>query len=91
MAFSPGEYFVPEISVKNKLKNFDKPLFVSSSQMEYSYIVEMLSDIPDKLITIYKHSEGNRAHGAKALWDSNKTSKECWLELLMFFGNIKER
>ncbi len=91
VAFSPGEYFEPEISVKDEMKNFDKPLFVSSSQIEYSYIEDMLHDIPGNLKTIYKHSEGNRAHGAKALWESNKTSKECWLELLMFFGKIKER
>lgn len=91
VAFSPGEYFEPEISVKNEIRDFDKPLFVSSSRLEYSYIDEMLSIIPDNLKTIYKHSEGEKAHGAKALWESNKTSKECWLELLMFFGKIKER
>jgi dienelactone hydrolase len=91
VAFSPGEYFEPEISVKNEIRNFNKPLFVSSSRTEYSYVVELLSEIPDNIKTIYKHSDGNKVHGAKALWDSNKTSRECWLELTMFFGKIKER
>ncbi len=91
VAFSPGEYFRPELSVKNEMNDFDKPLFVASSQTEYSYISEMLSEIPDNIKTIYKHSEGDKAHGAKALWETNETSGECWLELLMFFGKIKER
>lgn len=90
VAFSPGEYFEPEISVKKEINNFDKPLFVSSSSIEYTYVSEMLSEIPANIKTLYKHSDGNTAHGAKALWDSNKTSKECWLELLMFFRKIRQ-
>jgi pimeloyl-ACP methyl ester carboxylesterase len=89
VAFSPGEYFEPEISVKSVLKDFDKPLFVSSSENEYSYILEMLDFAPEDIVTIYKHNEGNDYHGAKVLWESNKNSKECWLELLMFFRKIK--
>jgi hypothetical protein len=89
VAFSPGEYFEPEISVKSVLKDFDKPLFVSSSENEYSYILQMLDFAPEELITLYKYNEGNDFHGAKILWESCKASKECWLELLMFFGKIK--
>lgn len=89
VAFSPGEYFEPDISVKSVLRDFDKPLFVSSSENEYSYIVEMLDYAPEELVTLYKHKEGNNYHGAKVLWESNKNSRECWLELLMFFRKIK--
>ena len=89
VAFSPGEYFEPEISVKSTLKDFDKPLFVSSSENEYSYILEMLSFVPESVRTIYKHKWSNDYHGAKVLWESNIYSKECWLELLMFFRKIK--
>jgi dienelactone hydrolase len=88
-AFSPGEYFEPEISIKEEIRNFDKPLFVSSSENEYPYIMEMLENIPDNIRTVYRHSGDNNAHGAKILWESNKESKECWLELLMFFRKIK--
>lgn len=89
VAFSPGEYFEPEISVKHTLQDFDKPLFVSSSENEYTYILEMLNYAPENTRTIYKHNEGNESHGAKVLWDSSKSSKECWLKLLMFFRKIK--
>jgi pimeloyl-ACP methyl ester carboxylesterase len=89
VAFSPGEYFEPEISVKKEIKNFNKPLFVSSSGNEYPYIMAMLEDIPDSILTIYKYRGGNYTHGAKVLWESNNESRECWLELLMFFRKIK--
>ena len=89
VAFSPGEYFEPEISVKHALQDFDKPLFVSASENEYSYILEMLNFTPENTRTIYKHNEGNESHGAKVLWESSKSSKECWLELIMFFRKIK--
>ena len=89
VAFSPGEYFEPEMSVKSTLKDFDKPLFVYASENEYSYILEMLDFAPENILTIYKHKEGNDYHGAKVLWESNKVSKECWLALLMFFRKIK--
>ena len=89
VAFSPGEYFEPEISVKKEIKNFDKPLFVSSSENEYPYILEMLDNSAENIRTIYRYSDGNNAHGAKVLWESNKDSNECWLELLMFFRKIK--
>jgi hypothetical protein len=75
--------------VKNALKNFNKPLFVYSSENEYSYILNMLDYTPDSILTIYRHKEGNGYHGAKVLWESNKVGKESWLELLMFFRKIK--
>ena len=89
VAFSPGEYFEPGISVKSTLKEFDKPLFISASENEYSYILEMLDFAPENVLTLYKHKEGNDCHGAKVLWESSEASKECWLELLMFFRKIK--
>ncbi len=89
VAFCPGEYFEPEISVKNALQDFDKPLFVSSSENEYEYIMEMLDYDPVKTRTIYKHNESSESHGAKILWESNESSKECWMELFMFFRKIK--
>ncbi len=89
VAFSPGEYFEPEISVRSVLKDFGKPMFVSSSENEYSYILQMLDSAPEEVLTLYKHNGGNDYHGAKILWESSKYSKECWLELLMFFRKIK--
>jgi pimeloyl-ACP methyl ester carboxylesterase len=90
VAFSPGEYFLPEIDVKEKVSGLTKPVFASSSEMEYNYVVDLLSDIPDSLKTIYRPSTGRGSHGAKALWDESEGNKDCWLQLVYFFAKLKE-
>ncbi|MBN2350856.1 MAG: dienelactone hydrolase family protein [Bacteroidales bacterium] len=90
IAFSPGEYFRPEIIVKDELDGFDKPVFVSSSDLEYTYILDMFSSVPSKQKTIFKPYEGKGIHGAKALWDENEYNGEYWMELIRFFKKIKD-
>lgn len=58
IAFSPGEFFRPEIIVKNEITGLSKPIFVSSSDIEYEYIEEMLSGVPDSNKHIYRPPEG---------------------------------
>lgn len=89
IAFSPGEFFRPEIIVKNEITGLSKPIFVSSSDIEYEYIEEMLSGVPDSNKHIYRPPEGKGAHGAKILWNSNESSDECWLDLMLFFKQIR--
>ena len=89
IAFSPGEFFRPEIIVKDAISGLSKPIFVSSSDIEYKYIEEMLSGVPDTNKHIYRPPEGKGVHGAKALWNSNESSDECWLELMLFFKRIR--
>ncbi len=90
IAFSPGEYFRPKLIVKNEIAGIQKPLFISSSAIEFDYIEQMLSGIPKDFITIYKPGKGKKGmHGAKILWKENESSDECWLELLMFFKKIR--
>lgn len=88
IAFSPGEYFRPEMEVKPKLKNMTVPVFLASSEMEYNYIVELTSEIDDKQKTIYKPQKGRGVHGAKALWEESPDSKECWFQLSYFFNKL---
>ncbi len=90
IACSPGEYFLPWIEVKENLKNFDKPLFCTTSATEYKYVTQMLNEISDTLKVIFKPGKGKGLHGAKALWVVNETSQEYWLELLIFFKGLKE-
>ncbi|MCX7955142.1 MAG: dienelactone hydrolase family protein [Bacteroidales bacterium] len=90
VAFSPGEYFGKALNVQNSLKNFDKPVFAACSQREYSYVVTLLSNVPENLKTIFKPAEHQGEHGSKCLWASNPSSKEYWLAILMFFNKIKQ-
>jgi dienelactone hydrolase len=90
IAFSPGEYFRPELVVKDAIAGLNIPVFVSVTNLEFEYVSDMLSAIPENLKTIYKPAKSQGVHGAKALWQASETSNECWLELLLFFKKIKE-
>jgi hypothetical protein len=89
IAFSPGEYFRPEVIVKNKMAEVMQPVFVSSTQLEYDFIVKMLENIPYQNKYMYKPTKGKGEHGAKMLWKICDSSDECWLELLLFFKRIR--
>jgi hypothetical protein len=91
IAFSPGEYFRPEVVVKDIISGLKIPVFVSSTELEYEYILQLMSGISDEHKTLYKPKIGKGMHGAKALWKSSESSNECWLELLLFFKKIKDK
>ncbi len=88
VAFSPGEYFRPEISVKDSISGLTIPIFVTSTDLEYNYITDILSGIDNKYKTIYKPDKGRGTHGAKALWDETQGSDEYWFQLTCFFGRL---
>lgn len=90
IAFSPGEFFRPQLTVKDEITGLQKPVFISSSSIENDYVAQMLSGIQPEYITFYKPGKGEKGvHGAKTLWKENDSSDACWLELLMFFKNIR--
>jgi len=88
IAFSPGEYFQPDMVMKDQLVGFDKPVFVACSQREFSYMNDLLANIPTDLKTVFKPQEGPGEHGSKSLWQSCPTNKEYWLALLMYFKKL---
>jgi predicted alpha/beta hydrolase len=89
IAFSPGEYFKPDLVIKDNLVGFDKPVFVACSQREFTYMNDMLSGIPENLKSVFKPQEGTGEHGSKALWSANPSSNEYWLALFLFFKTIQ--
>jgi dienelactone hydrolase len=88
VAFSPGEYLRPEMKVKPAITGLHIPVFLTSADMEYDYMIDLTSEIESKYKTIYKPGKGNSVHGAKALWADNPDSKECWFQLSYFFGKL---
>jgi hypothetical protein len=90
IAFSPGEYFRPELVIKDAIAGLNVPVFATVTSLEYEYVIQMLSEVADYNKSIYKPSKGKGVHGAKALWQTSENSDECWLELLLFFKRIKE-
>ncbi len=89
IAFSPGEFFNPEISIQTEIKNINKPVFAASSQRESLYLDTLLQYVSDTNKTIFAPKNGGE-HGSKALWKSNPNNQEYWLALTMFFSKIKE-
>lgn len=91
LAFSPGEFFLPEISVKDSLTQYAKPVFVAGTKTEYPYIVELTGNIPDTYKRLYAPGDMEGKHGAPALWKSDPAFKEYWLAVIMFARGIMQQ
>lgn len=90
IAFSPGEYFRPELVVREEIAGLDVPVFIAVSDIEYSYVNELTSQVVIGKRVIFKPSLTRGVHGAKALWESNEGSSEYWLNLTHFFRKLQE-
>ncbi|HBS85420.1 MAG: hypothetical protein A2W91_16560 [Bacteroidetes bacterium GWF2_38_335] len=89
VAFSPGEFFLPDTEIKYEIKGLKKPVFVASSVKEYPYMLELFVNVSSEYKTIFKPMKGEGAYGTKSLTDECDSSDEYWLELLMFFRKLK--
>jgi pimeloyl-ACP methyl ester carboxylesterase len=88
VAMSPGEYFLPNISIQDTIASLRKPVFVTSSQSELSYVKQLASGIEQQYVTLFepKLGEGNR--GTSSLTAENEHNAEYWLALLLFFKDL---
>ncbi len=90
VAFSPGEFFRPAVSVRDSLKMIRVPVLIAGSKQEYPYLTELASEIPPAHLTLFVPSRHNGAHGTASLLSSDPASGDYWLTLLMFFRNIRK-
>lgn len=88
IAFSPGEFFGEEKSIRNEIENLEIPVFAASSSREYQYLGKLLDLVPSVNKTIFAPKTGGE-HGSKSLWRKNPNSQEYWLALTMFFSKIR--
>jgi pimeloyl-ACP methyl ester carboxylesterase len=89
IALSPGEYFRPYMVVKDGIASISQPVFISATSLEYNYIVQMISVVPESNVHIFQ-SEGSKGeHGAGMLSQSGESADKCWLELMLFFKGIR--
>lgn len=83
IAFSPGEYFEEKLVLKDAIRQFDKPLFVTSSKKEVKQVTTLINEINmDKTKHFIPKGEG--AHGSIALWDMVPNHMEYWQALQTF-------
>jgi dienelactone hydrolase len=88
VAFSPGEYFLPELNIQDTISGIEKPVFVTSSKSESPYVDELVSGIEDSYLTVFKPQQNANIRGTAALSPRNENNSEYWLALLLFFKDL---
>ncbi len=91
LAFSPGNYFAEQKgSLKTKLKDFNKPLFATSSNEEAPELTNLLSEIAWNKNQVQFIPTEKGKHGSKALWKDNADNEEYWNALNSFLEKLKK-
>lgn len=89
VAFSPGEYFEPHYMLRDNTHDFDKKALIACSTEEFEYVDNLTSNLPSTCKTLYYADSSPGIHGAMVLCEQNKSHKEFWLALSIFFNSIK--
>jgi pimeloyl-ACP methyl ester carboxylesterase len=88
VAFSPGEYFLPQISIKDTIAHLKKPVFVTSSLSEFPYVSQIVQDLEEDYVTLFEPKLGEGGRGSVSLSTDNENHSEYWLALLLFFKDL---
>ncbi|MGW8315556.1 MAG: dienelactone hydrolase family protein [Bacteroidales bacterium] len=88
VALSPGEYFLPDISIHDTISNLSKPVFITSSQSEFPYMEQLVSGMDERYVTLFKPELGEGSRGTGSLTSENEHNSEYWLALLLFFKDL---
>jgi pimeloyl-ACP methyl ester carboxylesterase len=88
VALSPGEYFLPNLSIQDTIAHLQKPVFVTSSLTEYPYMEQLVSGMDERYVTLFKPDLGEGGRGTASLTSENEHNSEYWLALLLFFKDL---
>lgn len=91
IAYSPGEFFEPDISVAKAIAGLTKPAYIACPRSEYVYVEKLISNAPKENMTVFSPERGDGLHGAKTLWWESATRNEFWLSLLFFLNDFKKQ
>lgn len=90
VSFSPGNYFADKKgSLIDLLKDFKKPMFVTSSKQEAEGLSKLVAEmkLTDKQIMFTPKENGY--HGSRALWKDQNGGAEYWEAITPFLKSIK--
>lgn len=91
IAFSPGNYFADKKkSLKEELKSFSKPMFVTSSKEESEELKGLLTTLSWTKDQVQFIPKEKGKHGSKALWKDNPDNEEYWIALNAFLEKLKK-
>ena len=88
VALSPGEYFLPGLSIHDTITNLRKPVFITSSLSEFPYVEQLASGMDEHYLTLFKPELGEGGRGTASLTSENEHNSEYWLALLLFFKDL---
>lgn len=89
IGFSPGDYFIEEKgSLKEKMKGFQKPMFVTSSKEEEAELTAMLADLPKRTNRVQFIPASEGIHGSRALWKTYEHNAEYWEAINNFLDQL---
>jgi len=90
ISFSPGNYMADaKGSLIDKMENFDKPFFVTSSKHEAPGVTELIAKCELSENQLQFIPEGNGNHGSRALWETQEGAEEYWPAVKGFLEKIK--
>ncbi len=90
IAFSPGNYLAEKKgSLIDKLKDFTKPLFVTSSKDEAPTLKKLIKNIELNSKQICFEPKEKGYHGSKALWPSQPDGEEYWEAIDSFLEMVR--
>ncbi|BAX80091.1 alpha/beta hydrolase [Labilibaculum antarcticum] len=90
ISFSPGNYMAEtKGSLVDKLENFTKPMFLTSSNREAKNVSELLAKhkLLEKQVQFVPKEAGH--HGSRALWINQQGGEEYWLAITDFLNQLK--
>jgi len=88
VAMSPGEYFLPYINVQDTITHLKKPVFITSSLSEFSYVTQLASGLDKQYLTLFEPQLGEGGRGTASLGPEIENNSEYWLALLLFFKDL---
>ena len=88
VALSPGEYFMPNITIQDTIANIKIPIFITSSLLEFPYVTQLVSDVDEQYVTLFKPKLGDGGRGTVSLTVENEHNSEYWFALLLFFKEL---
>ena len=89
IALSPGEYFLPGLDIRESISDLKKPIFVSSSRADIPYMKEIVSGVSEEYVQLFEPQMGEGERGTLSLSNENENSSEYWLDLLLFFKDLR--
>jgi hypothetical protein len=89
ISLSPGEFFLPMLSIQDTISGLQKPLLVTSSRLEFPYVEELLSNVAEDYKTIFVPESAEGERGTGALLSDNPSNSEYWLAVLLFFKDLQ--